>query len=197
MSAVGFDIIKGMKSLAFVSLFAVAGCLSASDPKTVFWPVDYEKTCEVAAAAKYQVARMSSVVVRAPYGDNRLAVLRPNGSIAFDDLNEYASSPAMLAKGIAGDAMRASGLFKSVIGSSSSVVADVAVEVVVTRLALDCREAGLRKALADVKVRLVENGRLVAAADGSGAVDAGDGRYGVAFTKAVSSAFDSAFSALR
>lgn len=197
MSAVGFDIIKGMKSLAFVSLFAVAGCLSASDSKTVFWPVDYEKTGEVAAAAKYQVARMSSVVVRAPYGDNRLAVLLPNGSIAFDDLNEYASSPAMLAKGIAGDAMRASGLFKSVIGSSSSVVADVAVEVVVTRLALDCREAGLRKALADVKVRLVENGRLVAAADGSGVVDAGDGRYGVAFTKAVSSAFDSAFSALR
>lgn len=186
-----------MKTLSFACLFAVAGCLTASNPKTAFWSVEYVGGNATEATPKYAVARMSSVVVRAPYGDNRLAVLRPNGSIAFDDLNEYASSPAMLAKGIAGDAMRASGLFKSVIGSSSSVVADVAVEVVVTRLALDCREAGLRKALADVKVRLVENGRLVAAADGSGVVDAGDGRYGVAFTKAVSSAFDSAFSALR
>ncbi len=185
-----------MKALIFISLFAVAGCLTASKPQIVFWPVDYVGKTALEAKPKYQVGRVSSAVVRAPYGDNRLAVLRANGSIVFDDMNEYAASPAMLSKGIVMDAMRASGLFKSVVGSSSSVSSDVAVEVLISRLVLDCRESSTRNALAEVKVRIVADGVLVGSANGEGVADASDGCYGAAFSKALSSALDSAFASL-
>jgi hypothetical protein len=139
---------------------------------------------------------VSQVTVRAPYGAKSIAVLRGNGTVAFDPYNEFAAGVAQLMKGIVAEAMKKSGLFNAVIGASSSAGSDVFAEATVTRLALDCREQGRRKAVADVCVMLVSGRDIVASASGSGTADAADGNYGKAFSRAVSDALANALRGL-
>ena len=139
---------------------------------------------------------MSQVLVRSPYGVKGLAVLRADGSVAFDPYNEYAAGPAAILKGVVHDALAASGLFKEVVESSSSVKASALVEVSFTRLALDCRERGARRAVANVELRVVGDRDIVAHAKGSGESDAADGNYGAAFSRAASEALSAALGRL-
>lgn len=126
--------------MAIFCMPLVAGCLTASDPDVTFWPLEYQGRGSAAAdAARYGVVRMLSVSVRPPYAERRLSVLRANGSIAFDPCHEFAASPSLLARSVVAEAMVASGLFKSVVGPSSAIASDVSAEVVISRLALDCR----------------------------------------------------------
>ena len=186
------------KLLALLLLPAMTGCLTSTAPSIALWPIDYigaGKT--VSAKPRYDVARLQQVVVRAPFSEQGLAVLRANGSMAFDPYNEYAAQPAQLMKGVALDALTDCGLFKQVVGAGSSARASVTVEVLVTRLALDCQTAESRRAIACLTVRLVDEREILAIVKGEGAVDAADGNFGAAFSRAVTSAFVSALGQLK
>lgn len=180
-----------------VSVFALGGCLTSSVPESACWNVEYAGSASPAGSGRrFGVARVSQVLVRSPYGVKGLAVLRANGSVAFDPCNEYAAGPAALLRGVVKDALSASGLFADVVESSSSAKSAVLVEVSFTRLALDCREAGVRRAVAEVELRLVGDRDIVARAMGSGAADAADGNYGAALSRAASGALSGAIGRL-
>lgn len=187
-----------MRLVPLAVLPALAGCLSPSHPPEVAcWNIEYSApSAPSAAEPSFGVARVSQVTVRAPYGAKSIAVLRGNGTVAFDPYNEFAAGVAQLLKGTVAEAMEKSGLFNAVVGASSSAGSDVFAEATVTRLALDCREQGRRKAVADVCVMLVSGRDIVASASGSGTADAADGNYGKAFSRAVSDALANALRGL-
>ena len=178
---------------AFAAVLAastLSGCLtSVGMPEISCWNIEYtgEKPWR-SVDPRFGTARVSQVVVRAPYAVKGLAVLRANGTVAFDPYNEYAAAPSAILKGAVEDALAASGLFKAVVGAASSANASLSAEVTVTRLALDCRAEGSRRAVAELDVCLVDRHSVVARAKGSGAADAADGNYGAAFSGAVSDA---------
>ena len=70
-------------------------------------------------------------------------------------------------------------------------------EVLVSRMALDCRKEGTRKAVASVRVRLIVDAERAMYAQGEGEADAQDGNYGAAFSSALSAALNSAFGQFR
>ena len=131
--------------------------------------------------------------MRAPYGSPEIAVLRADGSVAFDPYNSYAATPVQLVKGLALEALESSGMFSEVVASGSAVDSDVDVEVAVKRLALDCRVPGERRAIAEVSVRFVKSGKVAAKALGAGVADASGADYSAAFSKAATEAFEDAF----
>lgn len=184
------------KYLALALVPVLTGCLSAAAPSVSKWIVGYDGVGMAPVSPKYGVIRVSQVVVRPPYNDISMAVLRANGSMAFDPYNEYAALPAQLFKGLAYDGIAASGAFGAVVGASSSVHAPYSAEVVVVKLALDCRTEGERRAVASVFVRIVKDREIVTVVNGEGAADAADGNYGAAFSKAVSAAFVTALKQL-
>ena len=139
----------------------------------------------------------AEVLVRSPYNEVGIAVLRADGSMAFDPYNEYAANPTAMLKGFVFDAMDASGLFGTVVNPSSSVKAQAMSEVLVSRLALDCRKEGERKAVAAVRVRLIADDGKALYAQGEGTADAKDGNYGTALSDALSTALNTAFGQFR
>ena len=175
----------------------LAGCLTASTPKVTQWLVEYKGAARSASQAKYEVGRVSQVLIRSPYNETGIAVLRADGSMAFDPYNEYAANPMLMLKGVVFDAMDASGLFGVVVNPSSSVRSSVSVEVFISRLALDCRKEGERKAVASVRVRILSDSGKVLYAQGEGESDAKDGNYGAAFSLALSAALNAAFEQFR
>lgn len=190
---------KTAKTLAVVlAASALAGCLtSASTPEIACWSIEY--TGEMAGRGvepRFGVARVSQIVVRAPYTVKGIAVLRANGTVAFDPYNEYAAGPNALLKGVVEDALAASGLFKGVVGATSAAGAAVSAEVTVARLALDCRREGLRNAVAELEIRLLAGRDIVSSSRGSGIADAADGNYGAAFSGAVTEAIKAALGRL-
>lgn len=185
------------KFVAFSLIPVLSGCLTASVPKVSQWILEYEGPVRTAQVAKYDVGRVSQVLVRSPYNEVGIAVLKSDGSVAFDSYNEYAASPTALLKGMVCDAMNASGLFGSVVNASSSVRSSAAVEVFFTRLALDCRQKGMRKASAAVVVRILGPDGRADIAKGEGVMDVADGNFGAAMSGAASAALRSAFDRLR
>ncbi|MGN0833658.1 MAG: ABC-type transport auxiliary lipoprotein family protein [Kiritimatiellia bacterium] len=178
----------------------MSGCLSSGVLPVSRWTIDYRADGKPAASARYGIARVSQVSVRAPYDGDGLSVLLADGSVAADAYNLFAASPSQLLRGTVFDALTASGLFASVVNGSSAVSATVSVELLVTRLALDCRgegDAG-RTARAEIVLRLVDSrGNLLQALPASGAADAADGNYGRAFSAAVSRALEQALARVR
>lgn len=174
-----------------------AGCLSPAPRAPVYWaigPID-AAGAKVARAGepKPGTARLGRVEVRAPYDGQRLAVLRADGSLAFDPGNSFAASPAALLPGAAADIMAASAFAEQIVAQHSSAFADSTVEVTVTRLALDCREQGSRKALVSLTATLVDaHRRAVAAAAAEAAEDASAGDYSAAFSAAFTAAMTDA-----
>lgn len=134
-------------------LFALAGCLSSAPQPPVNWLIETA-----------QLPRFSAVSVAAPYDDGRLPVLRVDGSIAFDPCNAFAARPSQLLRNALTADREAPFLF-------------------VERLALDCRAAGRRDAVAEVS--LTVGGRTFS---GSARVPTADGDYSAAFTRAVGEA---------
>ena len=183
-----------MKRLLSLALIPVlSGCLSASAPKVTQWPLEYRGPVKETRLPKYEVGRISQILVRSPYNETGIAVLRADGSMAFDPYNEYAANPTSLLKGVVFDAMDASGLFGSVVNPSSSVKSQALAEILIGRLALDCRKAGERKAVASVRVRIIPGNGKAQQAKGEGEADAKDGNYGAALSGALSAALSSAF----
>lgn len=188
-----------MKKLIALFLIPVlSGCLSTEAPKVKQWLLEYRGPVCSTRLTKYEVGRVSQVLMRSPYNEVGIAVLRADGSMAFDPYNEYAANPTAMLKGVVFEAMDASGLFGAVVNPSSAVRSTAIVEVLVSRLALDCRAEGVRKAVASVVVRLVGgDSERAAYAQGDGEADARDGNYGAALSGAVSTALNSAFGQLR
>ncbi len=179
-------------------LALLCGCLSSAEmPSVSYWLMEYRPTPMTVTTPKYDIARLSQVIVNLPYAGNRLVVLRKDGTVAFDERNVFASSPAALLKSVFLSGMKASGLFTDVVGATSNVAANLSVEVVVDRLALDCRTEDGRRAFVELHLRLVKGKTLVATVRGEGFADASDGDFGVAFSRAVSAAAASALSKLR
>ena len=71
-----------MKKIALLAVPVLAGCLGSAPKPPVTWTIDVESDAKVAFAA-----------VCAPYGGQRFAVLRSDGSIAFDPRNSFAAAP--------------------------------------------------------------------------------------------------------
>lgn len=187
-----------MKKLIALSLIPLlSGCLSASSPKVTQWLLEYKGPVRATRLTKYEVGRVSQVLVRSPFNEVGIAVLRADGSMAFDPYNEYAANPTAMLKGFVFDAMDASGLFGTVVNPSSSVRSQALVEVLVSRLVLDCRKEGERKAVAAVRVRLIADDGKALYAQGEGVADAKDGNYGAALSDALSTALNTAFAQFR
>ena len=187
-----------MKKLCALLLLPVlAGCLTSTVKPPSYWPVAYSGPKAKAENAKYGVARAMPVVVRSPYAGSAIAVLRADGTVAFDPLNEFAATPANLCRGVFMDAMAASGLFREVVGPSSIATADVSVEVNVDKLVLDCRQEDQRTAVVEIDLKILKGHSIVASVRGTGTADAADGNYGAAFSGAFANAFVTAFAQLR
>ena len=185
------------KIVVFALLPILAGCLSADSPKVTQWLLEYRGPVKTTRVPKYEVGRVSQILVRSPYNETGIAVFRADGSMAFDPYNEYAANPTALLKGLVFDAMDASGLFGTVVNPSSSVKSSALAEVLVSRLALDCRTEGERKAVASVRVRILADAEKPLYAQGSGEADAKDGNYGAALSDALSMALNAAFGQFR
>ena len=185
------------KIVAGLLIPVLSGCLTASVPKETCWLLEYQGTPKAERKGDFGIGRVSQVVVRTPYNDDEIVVLRANGSIAADPYNRFAAQPSTFLKGVISDAMHASGRFTSVVNAASSAYSDSSVEVMVTRLALDCRQADSRHAVAVVILRVLQGGKIVAIAKGEGQADAADGVYGAAFSRAFSQAIDTAFGQLK
>ena len=185
------------KAICILVLPVLAGCLSVSTPEISHWPIEYAGRPKTSQAAPFGVGRVAQVIVRAPYNAEGLVVLRANGTVEVDPLNEFVAPPAAILKGAVADAMEASGKFSAVVNASSSVNATTSVEVLVVRMALDCRREGERKAVADVVVRVLRDGEILAIERADGSADASNGNFGEAFSMAVSTALASAFGQLK
>ena len=79
------------------------------------------------------------------------------------------------------------------MGSSSAASVVSVAEVSVSRIALDCREEGSRKAVVSLAVRLLDRSRrIVSESRGEGSADAAAGNYTEAFSQAFMAAIDAA-----
>lgn len=185
------------KFIVFSFIPVLAGCLTANAPKVSQWILEYQGDVRTAQVAKYDVGRVSQVLVRSPYNEVGIAVLKADGSVAFDPYNEYAANPTAMLKGMVSDAMNASGIFGSVVNASSSVKSTAMVEAFFTRLAIDCREEGVRRASVAVVVRILGSNGRADIAKGESVADAADGNFGAALSAAASAALRSAFDRLR
>ncbi len=144
-----------MKKFALLFLApALAGCLGTAPKPPVNWNIEVETDDKVAFAT-----------VCAPYGGQRIAVLRPDGSIAFDPFNSFAASPGAILK----DAVVARG------GKGA---------LFVRRLALDCRKQGSRNAVVDLEI--TDGTRT---AKGTASEPTADGNFTAAFSRAFKSAY--------
>jgi len=182
---------------ALCAVPAIAGCLSGAPKASVNWTVEPSASAVARAQApKYGAVRVAQVQVRAPYDGLRLAVLRRDGSVAFDAFNSFAASPSALLRGAAQDVAEASGVFGCVLHQTSSAAAPHVLEVTVTRLALDCRVEGARIATVELAATLVGGRDVVGVARGAGTFPAGSGDYTAAFSAAFSAAMSEALGKL-
>lgn len=143
------------------------------------------------------VIRVARVDVCAPYDGQRLAVLRPDGSVAFDPLNSFAAPPAALLRAAALDAAAASPLAAVAIDRLSGASTPYSIEVAVSRLALDCKAKGSRKASVALAVSLLDGRNVVARATAESTADAASGDYTAAFSQAFAQAMDMALGDIR
>ncbi len=152
-----------MKKFAAILLaVAAAGCLGPAPKSPVNWTIEIETDAKVAFAS-----------VCAPYGGQRIAVLRPNGSIAFDPCNAFAAPPSSIIK----DTMAVRGAKEILL---------------VRRIALDCRAEGRRDALVELEVT---DGKTTS--KGSAAEPTPDGNFTAAFSRAFKKALEKAYEGLK
>ena len=151
-----------MKKTALLFVPVLAGCLGSAPKPPVNWTIEIESDAKVAFAA-----------VCAPYGGQRIAVLRPDGSIAFDPCNAFAAAPGSIIK-------------DAVVGRKGEG------SLFVRKLALDCRAEGRRDAV--VSLEIVSGDRV---GKGEATELTSDGNYSAAFSRAFSRAYANAIEELK
>lgn len=177
-----------------MAALGAAGCLGTGPKAPANWTIEIARAGAAAPAggsgAGLPAVRVASVGVRPPYDGTRLAVLRPDGSIAFDSFNVFAAPPAQILRGTVQDALEAAGA--QTVAANSQAQAAASVEAVVTRIALDCREKDRRDAVVELTLALVEGRRVKASAKGEGRAGTDGGDYSAAFSRAFASAMEAA-----
>jgi hypothetical protein len=151
-----------MKKIALLAVPVLVGCLGSAPKPPVTWTIDVESDAKVAFAA-----------VCAPYGGQRFAVLRSDGSIAFDPRNSFAAAPGSIIK-------------DAVVGRKGEG------SLFVRKLALDCRAEGRRDAV--VSLEIVSGDRV---GKGEATELTSDGNYSAAFSRAFSRAYANAIEELK
>ncbi len=180
--------------MVFLSL---CGCLSPVPDRSKNWTIGHIKgESSRLVGVKREVVKISRVDVRAPYDGTRLAVLRADGSLAFDSANVFAASPSRLLSGAAYDAVEASGFAATVLDSKTAAPSNLLLELVVTRLALDCRTPGSRSASVEVMLRLLESRKTVSVARAEASVPIDEPDYTKSFSVAFSRAMTEALKRL-
>ena len=173
----------------------LAGCLSSAPKAPANWTIGPIEPQTATSAPKWAEARLVRLDVRAPYDGRRLAVLRPNGSVAFDAFNVFAAAPAALLRGAAQDILAArTAVAGPVPNSVGPVPASVELELTVTRLALDARAKGARKATVALSLARLDgrHAASVVRAEAAEPVASGDysAAFSAAFAKALADAID-------
>lgn len=184
-----------LPAIVLFMLPVLAGCLGPAPKAPRNWLVEWtdpaaaEEANPAAPSVKFQ-----QLEVLAPYGGTRLAVMRSDGSIAFDAFNSFAAAPASLMRGAAFDAIEASGRFSRVVRPGSSAAADFSLEATVVRLALDCRAEGRREASVALVMTLVRGRSVVASSKAEASAPLEGGNFSAAFSRAFG---DAALAALK
>ena len=190
------------KRLGFLAIAALplCGCISSAPQAADNWAIEFWRAPRnedrAAVDAPAGMVRIAQVFVRAPYDGTRLAVLRADGTIAFDAYNVFAASPAQMLRGAVQDAVEDCGVFSRVISATSSAACALTLEPTVTRIALDCRKEGRRDATVEISLILLKGREVVASSRAEGKVSTGEGDYSAAFSRALAKAVASAVPAL-
>lgn len=174
----------------------LTGCLSKPPPRPKRWVVEPKEATECCPrTGKWGSVRVTKVTIRAPYDGSAFTVMRPDGSVAFDAFNSFASAPAAMIRPATEDVVRNSGLFAQVIPSASVASSETSLEVTIDRLALDCRAEGACVATVTLSLALVKGREIVAKSDGAGTMPAA-GDYSAAFSSALAGALSKALERL-
>ncbi|MBE6397599.1 MAG: hypothetical protein E7046_11405 [Lentisphaerae bacterium] len=173
--------------IACVSAVVFSGCLTSAPPPPKSWVVSASRKHSSELMVD-RVARLGSLSVAAPYDKPALAVVRKDGSVAFDRYNVFASSPSALLRMPLAALLENDGRFGRVLASASTARANSTIEAVVTDLSLDCREDGKRVARVSVSLAVIENREISMFLDGTGSSDAASGDYSAAFSEAFAEA---------
>ena len=184
-----------MKRLWTVAALALAagGCLGPVEVSRSAWVVESVVKPHAAVAPLFEGdVKVMSVSVRPPYDGERIAVLRPDGTVAFDPLNVFAASPARMLAGPAADGLFSAGLFGRAFTAYSSAKTRYGLDMEVSKLALDCRDKGSRTATVELSATLLDGRECVAVGFGRGTCATDDGDYSAAFSDAFSAAFEAA-----
>ncbi len=185
-----------MKKIAFY-LFAscvFCGCLSPVKHISKKWVIGEIRgeMSKIADAPKRPSVKIARIEVCAPYDETSLVVMRSDGSVAFDPYNAFASAPSRLLSRAVYDILESSGFAETVLDTKTSVQSPLKIEIIVTRLALDCRKPGRREASVCVMLRLLESRNVlsVSHAEASAPTDEADysKSFSIAFTRAMSEA---------
>ena len=172
----------GMRMATAVGAVLVAGCFSSRPPNPTNWTIEaVPSLVEAAASPAFGPVRVVSVKVRSPYDSLRMAVLRPDGSLAFDAYNVFAAAPSAVLRGATADAVEASGLFAA-MGTAS--VGSGTLEVEISRLALDCRREGKREAVVELSLVHSPDRKTSKTVRSAGRVTVSDGCYTSPFSEA-------------
>lgn len=186
-----------MKKTLLLLLPLLAGCFTTKTPPVAYWTVVPMNAGQaVAEKPTLGEVRFAIVSVRSPYDGKELAVLRPDGSMAFDPYNQFAAVPSALIKGTALDILRNTGLFKGVQPGTTTADVNASLELTVDEFALDCRVAGQNRASVRLTLAMVRNRQVIAVGRGASAIDVTAGNYSVAFGSAFTKALVSAASQL-
>ncbi len=180
-----------MVTCAIAVAMLASGCLTSAPPQPKSWVVSASRK-QVAEIDVGKAVKLGAITVAAPYDKPALAVMRADGSVAFDAYNAFASSPAALLRAPLATLLGCSGCFGLVIPSASSARVGTTIEAAVNDISLDCREPGKRIARISLTLSVVENRSLVEILHGEGAADAASGDYSAAFSEAFGKAVSSA-----
>ena len=178
-----------MKHIAIpLAAALMSGCLGPGPQTPVCWTIAPEvSVAKQERPAKWESVKVARVDVRQPFDGRDLAVLRLDGSVAFDRLNVFAAQPAALAKWAVCDILEGSGLAGRTVAPGSAAPAAYSLETEVSMLALDCR-SGEPEAAVSVSLVLVSGREIVSKSKGAGRAKIVSGNLTGAFSSALKDA---------
>lgn len=181
-----------LKTFPFLLAPVLAGCLGPAPTASENWTIECADVPQNEAVRGTETVRLAQVNVRAPFDGRRFAVLRPDGSVAFDAFNGFAAPPAALMRDAAEDFFARVPVYRRVVSANSAASARYVLEISVTRLALDCRREGRRDASVALSLVVLDGRTVQAVRRGEASAPTDDGNYSAAFSRAFTDALAAA-----
>ena len=182
-----------VKTLSLLLTPVLAGCLGPAPTAPENWTIECAEVPRGGDVRTAETVRLAQVNVRAPFDGRRFAVLRPDGSVAFDAFNGFAAPPAALLRGAAEDFFARTPVYRRAVAANSAASARYSLEISVTRLALDCRREGRREASVALSLVVLDGRTIQAVHHGEASSPTDDGNYSAAFSRAFTDALAAAF----